>query len=98
MKDYEMSSEQATSVLQYCSQLECKIDSNGLPFCDGCILRTMIDGDNFNRDDYFEIIHDDGTKTTISHDKKFMFAGSLDELEEDEKGIETWKIAEKLLK
>src|SRR5690349_8801087 len=89
IKDYNVSREQAKAAIEYCHQLSCKINGDEFQYCDGCILRTVADGDNFNKDDYCEITNQDNTISTFSKDGKIIFAGSIEEFEREERGIET---------
>lgn len=98
MNMYQINIEETKAALEYCKNLECAIDSSEFQFCDGCILRTVVDMDEFDMNDYFEVSNNDQTIITISKDKSSFFLGSLSELEEDERGQETWKIAESILK
>ena len=97
MEDYEINQQQVQAALIYCSELGCKIDSEKFQFCDGCILRKIADGDVFDRNDYDEITYADGTKATVSKIDNVIFLGSLEELEMESVGLETWEIAESLL-
>ena len=95
--DYEISLEDARDATNYCMQLKCKEDKDLVHFCDGCMLRTLQDGWNFNREDYIEF---KGAKQTfvVSKDNAVFFAGNLQELENSEFGKATWLIAEEASK
>lgn len=95
--DYEISMSDAEEALAYCMNLRCKKDENRVNFCDGCILRTIDEGWDFDRENYVEI--KDGSEViTVSKDGLVLFAGSLQELEDSEFGKVTWLIAEELHK
>jgi uncharacterized protein (DUF433 family) len=89
---------QIKAALRYCSSLSCKTDNEDYQFCDGCILRNIADGNNFDRNDYFEITHEDDSKLTISKIDGLRYMGSLDELGKEEIGKEMWVISQSLLK
>ena len=91
-KDYELSVCQIKQALQYCSNLQCKIDKPKV-FCHNCSLRRQQEGslDISN----LEEIKDD--ETSFVKDDNSIFLGSMNELLEDWNGKDWWTIATDLL-
>lgn len=97
LEDYEISVEDAASMVKYCSSLECQKDERLIRFCGGCILRTLQDEWGFNRENAREFsIGLDDSKLTISKDNEDIFVGSIEELEEDGFGLMVWMFAKQL--
>jgi len=91
--DYAITLADAKEAVVYCMNLKCKRDKDLVHFCDGCILRTIEEGWNFNKDDYLELKRN-GESVVISKDNTIFFAGTLKALEDSEFGKVTWLIAE----
>ena len=91
-KDYELSVCQIKQALQYCSNLQCKIDKPKV-FCHNCSLRRQQEGslDISN----LEEIKDD--ETSFIKGDNSIFLGSMNELLEDWNGKDWWTIATDLL-
>lgn len=95
LDDYEILFQDALDAASYCMKLKCKEDVSLINYCDGCILRTIQEGWNFNREDYLEI-EKHGQNFVISKDGINIFIGTLKELEDSEFGIVTWLIGEEV--
>jgi uncharacterized protein (DUF433 family) len=95
LDDYEISIADAKDALNYCMSLFCKEDKNRVHFCDGCVLRTFEEGNDFKKDNYTEIEMGD-QKIVVSTDEKVYFIGSLQEFEDSEFGKVTWLMAEEV--
>lgn len=95
-EDYGITCKEAREAVTYCSKLECQNDNDLVHFCYGCILRTIAEGTDFKRNDFFEIKRE-GQNLVLSYDGKVVFAGTLDELEEAELGKVAWLIANEVL-
>ncbi|NML37490.1 DUF433 domain-containing protein [Chitinophaga sp. G-6-1-13] len=92
LNEFELSRDELSAAVDYCMDRRCgAIEYEWEQYCDGCILRTIADGDDFNRDDYEEI---DGI--TFSKDRQVIFLGSLDEQEKAEAGVMGWVLAEEV--
>jgi uncharacterized protein (DUF433 family) len=89
LSDYEISLAEAKAAIDYCEKLHCQQQPDRLHYCDGCILRTIEEGWDFNKDDYKQI----NPNFTTSHDGQFIFLGSLNQLEEESYGKPGWAIA-----
>ena len=90
--DYEISLSEAKAAIDYCKNLCCQKDKDRIHFCDGCILRTMEEKWNFNREDYIET----NDQLTFSRNGQFIYLGKIEELEEDAFGKPGWVIATKV--
>jgi len=90
LKDYEISFEEAKAAVTYCMNLDCQKDINRIQFCNGCILRTINEGLDFDKENYIEV----NDKYTISKDGLLTFLGSIEELKEERFGKPGWAIAE----
>lgn len=97
LEDFQLTPDQAVSAINYCRTLSCQVDADQYQFCDGCILRSIADGDTFDSNDYYEEINEHGTLTTFSKDGISVYPGSIEAFEREALGIETWKIASGLL-
>jgi len=95
LEDYEISLETATNAVDYCSSLSCQEDKELIKFCSGCILRTLQDGWNFNKNDYTEILCNNfSDNISISKDGNQIFLGSIQQLEDNDFGKIGWLLAE----
>ena len=92
LEDYVITLSEAKAATEYCLNLDCQKDKDRLQFCDGCILRTIEDGWEFNKDDYKQI--DD--KLTISKNGQVIFFGTIKELADEEFGKPGWVIASEI--
>jgi uncharacterized protein (DUF433 family) len=93
LSEFEINLVDAKDAISYCVSTRCSSTFNqGDQFCDGCILSTISEGNDFDRNDYSEIKDDD--TITISHSGDVIFLGSLNELEESQFGKVGWLIAE----
>jgi hypothetical protein len=95
IEQYSITLTDAIDAVEYCSGLKCKTDPELGQFCDGCLLRTLKEGWNFNRDDFIEV-QVQNAKITISKGETVFFLGSLQEFEDSEFGLTTWLIAEEV--
>ena len=96
LEDYQINIVEAEAAINYCRKRICQEDKDLVHFCHGCILRTLQEGWNFKKDDYVEVKNEDGSTITISKNKKIIFAGTIEELEDQEFGKLTWLIAEEI--
>jgi uncharacterized protein (DUF433 family) len=98
LDDYDITLEEAKAATNYCKTLLCQEDQNRIHFCDGCILRTLEEGWNFNKDDYKEIKCNKSNETiTISKDGNEIFLGNIQELEDSEFGKVGWLLAAEII-
>lgn len=97
ISDYDISLDDIKDALQYCMTTRCKYDGSRKHYCDGCILRTLEEGNNFHPENFREILIE-GRVFTVSLDGKIVFTGTLDEFQKSEIGQETWKLAEEQFK
>lgn len=94
LEDYEITIEEAKDAVNYCSTLKCQQDPELIKFCSNCILRTLQDEWEFNKEDYREIYDKDSNSTiTISKDGNEIFIGTLHKLEDDFFGKAGWLFA-----
>jgi len=98
IEDYQITLLEAKAAIKYCMNLSCQKDQDLAHYCHGCLLRTLHEGSNFNKDDYFEITNEDNNKIVISKNGKEFFLGTIEEMENKEFGKITWLLAEKLNK
>jgi uncharacterized protein (DUF433 family) len=97
LEDYSISLDDAKDAIHYCVSLKCKEDPELVQFCDGCILRTIHEGWDFDKQNYIET-EENGQKITVSKNGKIIFLGSLKEFEDSEFGKVGWLLAEKVNK
>lgn len=97
IEDYSIDLREAKEAASYCMNLKCKEDKELIHFCDGCLLRTIDEGWNFNKNDYIEIQSID-QKIVVAKDEKTLFSGSIQEFEDSEFGKVTWLLAEEINK
>lgn len=95
LEDYEISLDIAKDAISYCKNMDCQTDSYLKKFCDGCILRTLQDGWDFNKEEFKEIQISENS-ITINKNNKNVFLGSLQELEDQNFGLVGWLMAEKI--
>lgn len=94
LEDSEISIDEAKDAVNYCSSLKCQEDPDLIKFCSGCILRTLQDEWNFNKE-YYREFYDKGSdsKFTISKDGNQIFIGTIQELEDQSFGKAGWLLA-----
>lgn len=88
LEDYEITWQDAMDATEYCMNLKCQQDRSRGNYCDGCLLRTLDEGWHFDRTNFIE--YKGNENIVISKEKDIMFAGSLQELEDNEFGRVTW--------
>jgi uncharacterized protein (DUF433 family) len=95
-KDYEVEENVIKEAIEYCKSLACQT-SNVYQYCEGCILRTLNEKEApFNKDDYYEVISEQGDIITLKKDGKEIFLGTMEELINEECGCSGWEKAEAL--
>lgn len=98
LEDADITMGEAQNSIEYCMNLKCQKDNNRSHYCYGCLLRTLEERNNFNRNDYTELEIGEGKKIVVSKDGYITFLGNMDELEEEEFGKVTWLLAGDLYK
>jgi uncharacterized protein (DUF433 family) len=93
---YEITLDDCKDALNYCKSLKCQSDPTRIQYCEGCVLSTMDDGWQFDKNDFTEL-GEGADKATVSKDGKIYFLGSIQELEDSMFGKATWLMAESIL-
>ena len=95
--DFQITKKDIRDAINYCKNTICsKFEKKGAQYCDGCILRTISEGDILDTKKFVERGAND--KVTISKDEKIIFLGSINELENTEFGSVGWIMAEEVEK
>lgn len=94
LEDYEITFDEAKDAVNYCSTLKCQEEPELVKFCSNCVLRTLQDEWEFDKENYREIYDKNSNSTiTISKDGNEIFIGTLQELEDDSFGKAGWLFA-----
>ena len=88
LDDYGLNLSEAKAAIIYCENLTCQTDPNRVHYCDGCVLRTIEEGREFNKEDYKQV-----NGVTFSCDNALIYLGSIENLEEEKFGKPGWAIA-----
>ncbi len=78
LKDHQISFKIAKEAVDYCRNLKCQEDDKLINFCSGCILRTLQEKWDFNKNEYSEVnFNAKGQNVSISIGKEIVFLGNL---------------------
>ena len=92
LNEFNLTLEALKSAVSYCKNRICKETvSVADHYCTGCILRSISEGWQSNKDDFIEI-----DSISISKDGKTFSLGSIEDLDNDEFGIMGWLIAQEV--